>query len=225
MWNFSKRLKQTREQAGLTQEQLAQKVGVTRQAVSRWEQGITQPDMEMLVALGNALQVDAEFLAFGKPTEHYQRFQKKYLICVAATFSVAFVIFLLVTFLEPYLKALVHSYKIDSFIYFLVFRVLQPPVCCFALGLGISAFVALFYPARLSRRWRTTTYLFSVVAIAPSLLVVADNALSLCIPDYGAHISWALYIRTILLPAVHTLLFRLLPAISGVLCFFSFNKD
>lgn len=42
MQGFGKRLKQAREQAGFTQEQLAEDVGVTRQAISRWEQGISQ---------------------------------------------------------------------------------------------------------------------------------------------------------------------------------------
>ena len=225
MKRFALRLKQARENAGLTQEQLAETVGVTRQAVSRWEQGHTQPDLEMLVALSGALEVDTEFLIFGKPAKQYQRFQKKHIICAAAAFSVAFIIFLLFLFLEPYLKTLVHSFDFDSFVYFIVFRLLLPPVCCFALGFGVVSLVALFYPVRLSRRWRITACVCGMVAIAPSLLVLADDALALWIPGYSAHIAWTLYIRTSLLPGVHPLLFRLLPGIAGALCFFSFNKD
>lgn len=225
MKRFALRLKQARENTGMTQEQLAQKIGVTRQAVSRWEQDITRPDMEMLVTLSNALEVDAEFLIFGKPAEQYQRFQKKHIICVAAAFSVAFVIFLLILFLEPYLKTLVHNYTMDSFVYFIVFRLLLPPVCCFALGFGIVSLVALFYPVRLGRRWRIAACICWALAIVPSLLVLADDVLALWIPDHSIHIAWALYIKTLLLPGVHTLLFRLLPGVAGALCFLGFNKD
>ncbi len=44
-------LKSLREKRGLTQEQLAEKVLVTRQAVSRWETGETQPNTETLKLL------------------------------------------------------------------------------------------------------------------------------------------------------------------------------
>ena len=64
MEHFTVRLKSAREQAGFTQEQLAEKIGVTRQAVSRWEQGITQPDMDMLVTgmYGERPRVNEHFL-------------------------------------------------------------------------------------------------------------------------------------------------------------------
>ena len=44
-------LKQLRESNHLTQEQMAMRVMVTRQAVSRWENGETQPNTETLKLL------------------------------------------------------------------------------------------------------------------------------------------------------------------------------
>ena len=44
-------LHQLRTQKGLSQDQLAQKVFVTRQAVSRWESGETQPSTDTLKLL------------------------------------------------------------------------------------------------------------------------------------------------------------------------------
>ena len=42
---FGPRLAGLRRAAGLTQQQLAEQLFVTRQAVSRWESGRTQPDL------------------------------------------------------------------------------------------------------------------------------------------------------------------------------------
>ena len=224
MEHFTARLKSAREQAGLTQEQLAEKIGVTRQAVSRWEQGITQPDMEMLVALSEMLQVDVEALAFGKCNKVYPRFQKKYKARTIAAFSCALVVLLLMTFLEPYLKALVNRYDFDSFLYFWLFRLLLPPAGFFALGFGAVALVSQLYHTCPGRKWRIFLFILSLVVIAPSLLVLIDDALAMSIDRYAAHIAWALYIRTSRVPAIHTLLYRLFPMVSGVLCFLGTNK-
>lgn len=40
---------------GLSQEELALKLNVVRQTVSKWERGLSVPDAEMLVALGEVL--------------------------------------------------------------------------------------------------------------------------------------------------------------------------
>ena len=226
MREFAVRLKKAREQIGFTQEQLAEKIGVTRQAVSRWEQGITQPDMEMLVTLSEALQVDAEFLTFGKKPDTYPRFQKKHKVCAIAAFSCAIIILLLMLFLEPYLKKLVHTnYDLDSFLYFWLFRILLPPAGCFALGFGATAFVSLFFNACLRGRWWVTVLVLGLIAIAPSLLVIMDDALAMWIDGYRAHITFALYMRTVSFPAVQALLFRLFPIIAGVFIFLGGNKE
>ena len=44
-------LKMFRVKAGLTQEEIAEKVGVSRQAVAKWERGDTMPDIESCIAL------------------------------------------------------------------------------------------------------------------------------------------------------------------------------
>ena len=59
-------LKTLREKKGLTQEDLAQKVLVTRQAVSRWENGDTQPNTETLKLLSKEFDVSINTL-LGSP--------------------------------------------------------------------------------------------------------------------------------------------------------------
>jgi len=61
-------LKDLREKSGLTQEQLAEKVLVTRQAVSRWETGETQPNTETLKLLSREFNVSINTL-LGAPRQ------------------------------------------------------------------------------------------------------------------------------------------------------------
>ena len=59
-----------REKRGLTQEQLAEKVLVTRQAVSRWETGETQPNTDTLKLLSREFDVSINTL-LGSPRTLY----------------------------------------------------------------------------------------------------------------------------------------------------------
>jgi len=61
-------LKNLREKNNLTQEQLAEKVMVTRQAVSRWETGETQPNTDTLMLLSKAFGVTINTL-LGSPRQ------------------------------------------------------------------------------------------------------------------------------------------------------------
>ena len=63
---FAQRLLQLRKQKGLTQEQLAQNLGVTRVAVSLWETGKREPDLEMLRKMANTFEVSIDDLS-GNP--------------------------------------------------------------------------------------------------------------------------------------------------------------
>ena len=61
-------LKELREKSSLTQEELAERVLVTRQAVSRWETGETQPNTETLKLLSRVFGVSINTL-LGSPRQ------------------------------------------------------------------------------------------------------------------------------------------------------------
>ena len=61
-------LKNLREKNNLTQEQLAERVQVTRQAVSRWETGETQPNTDTLKLLSRVFDVSINTL-LGSPRQ------------------------------------------------------------------------------------------------------------------------------------------------------------
>lgn len=61
-------LKNLREKNNLTQEEMAQRVNITRQAISRWETGETQPDTQMLKVLSKEFDVSINTL-LGSPRQ------------------------------------------------------------------------------------------------------------------------------------------------------------
>ena len=52
---LGEKIASTRKEKGMTQEMLAEQLGVTRQAVARWETGLSVPDAGMLVRIAGAL--------------------------------------------------------------------------------------------------------------------------------------------------------------------------
>lgn len=50
---FSEKLKDLRKQKGISQEQLAEKIYVSRQAITKWESGNGLPDIENLIAISS----------------------------------------------------------------------------------------------------------------------------------------------------------------------------
>lgn len=59
---FNDKLTTLRKSHGYTQEQLAEQLGVSRQAVSRWELGDTTPEMNILIQLCRVFDVSADYL-------------------------------------------------------------------------------------------------------------------------------------------------------------------
>lgn len=67
--SVGKNIKKLRSEKGITQEQLAERLHVTRQAVSNWETDKTQPDIETLSALAECFEITVEELIYGKKTQ------------------------------------------------------------------------------------------------------------------------------------------------------------
>lgn len=65
---IGKRIAESRRNAGFTQEELANRLGVTPQALSKWEKGASSPDLEMLTSLCDILGVSADYLVGKKKT-------------------------------------------------------------------------------------------------------------------------------------------------------------
>ncbi len=68
MKEFGERLQRLRRMKGLSQEQLAAELHVSRQAISKWEQG-NLPETETLISLAAYFEVSLDFLLLGKEND------------------------------------------------------------------------------------------------------------------------------------------------------------
>ena len=69
---LSERIVLARKQAGLSQEQLGEKLGVSRQAVSKWESGQTNPDVAYVAEMCRLFGVSSDWLLLDRDTEQAQ---------------------------------------------------------------------------------------------------------------------------------------------------------
>ena len=65
--NIGERIQALRKARGLSQEELATQIGVSRQAVSKWEAGQSQPDLDKVLALSDFFGVTTDYLLRSQP--------------------------------------------------------------------------------------------------------------------------------------------------------------
>lgn len=73
---FSQNLQKLRAEKNISQEQLADKIGVSRQSVSAWESGKSSPELEKLIALSELFEISLDELTGEIPTKKI-KFKKK----------------------------------------------------------------------------------------------------------------------------------------------------
>ena len=90
------RIAQLRNRKGYTQEYLAVQLGISRQAVHKWEKNETKPDTDNLILLAQVLEADVDYLVTG--TEHTNITNKRnlpklwsYLLVIVVTVIITFI--------------------------------------------------------------------------------------------------------------------------------------
>ena len=83
--NMSDRIQYLRKTKGISQEELADKVGVSRQAVSKWESEQSTPDLEKVIIMSDFFGVTTDYILKGiEPVndkeQRVKRLQVKYFI-------------------------------------------------------------------------------------------------------------------------------------------------
>ena len=163
MTEIAKNIKRFRNIKKMTQEELALKINVTRQAVSNWENNKTQPDIETLTSISNALEIGIEELIYGKKyiknDESKLNEQKISVIkIILAVFGAVLIAVGSVIVFFNYWEAFPQILK-------LVFTVL--PLLC---AQGFAAFVLIKKGGRIS--WQESAGTILIIAVASTVALV-----------------------------------------------------
>ncbi len=172
MRDIGKNIKSLREEKKLSQNQLAERLFVTRQTVSNYETGRSRPDVEMLARIADALDVDANTVIYGIEPSPEQRKERKKL---AIAFLITLVLGLIWFIFTPLAKAYTHMYYATFPQLLLQFIVL--PSLLLVLGWTVMQSFHVFFCAkrlngkhvRLLRGILLITLLLWVLLILPPL--------------------------------------------------------
>lgn len=141
MTSVGKNLKNIRKKNDLTQDELAEKLSVTRQAVSNWENGKTEPDIETLTNISQIFDISIDELVDGIPKGIKELRGKKSHLYIGIGFTVFYVIssLLMIIFEKP-----LHDYVNSTYdVFYSAFSVLVwKPLTVVSAGIGISALIS-----------------------------------------------------------------------------------
>ena len=109
---LSEKIYALRRRNGLSQEQLAEKIGVSRQAISKWEGGLSTPELDKLKALSECFQVTIDELTEKQAAPGHTAEEKgspapspkgesKAGICLCVTGAACLLLFGLLTVIHP----------------------------------------------------------------------------------------------------------------------------
>jgi transcriptional regulator with XRE-family HTH domain len=76
--NLSEKIQNLRKEKNLSQEELGEKLDVSRQSVSKWESGVAMPEIEKLIMLSEIFEVTTDYLLKeGEAANNQERFAKE----------------------------------------------------------------------------------------------------------------------------------------------------
>ena len=216
MNEVAKNIKKCRLSQNMTQEELAEKMFVTRQTISNWETGKSQPDLDSLKELAVQLDVDITELIYGIKREPYQRFQKKYIVASCISFAVVVAVIILELTVRPQLVNNLIMYFKGSFklaLYDFTIR----PIGFLAFGIFVTSIFSFWADTRLKKKIRVICLIIGILLLLLSfwisfMLILINNN-----PE--------IFSRLILFPTVYgsdylrIIFTSVLPLLSGICLF------
>lgn len=207
MTDFARNLKQARVNAKLTQEQLAEKLHVTRQSVSGWELGRTEPDFETAGRLAEVFGTNVSSLLGEDEKPPYPRFQKQFVI----GFAVCAGLLLLAFTLE--LRLFAYWRRLALLEYAALWKLSVPPLLWYLAGLGAVCFFAWWAPVRCGKRAHAALFLTALLLGLP-VLVLMTQFLAVALGNFtGVRVWLAPFLR---FPAGRAAIQAVFPALSGI---------
>ncbi|QHI72623.1 helix-turn-helix domain-containing protein [Aminipila terrae] len=152
MNDVGKNIKKLRKERGISQETLAGKLYVTRQAVSQWERGHTQPDLKTLDEIANFFQVNILTVIYGEKEKAttippHRRKYKKGLILFGI---LSLTMILLVMILKPSIEYMYYRFMAITFVR--MYMAFSQPLLYLFIALFASNLISLGWDLYINRK-------------------------------------------------------------------------
>lgn len=214
---FSSNLKRLRAARNLSQEEIAQKLHITRQTVSGWETGRCEPDIDMLKALTDVLDVDAQELIYGAKLQKKKTYDKRFLIptYIFGGIIVIFVLFRILFYsrLLAYRRSTYEMMWLGEVLLFI-----YPLVGFLTGGMFLASLHNLFSALRIHKPWKFVFRFVGIVLVSFTILIMFGY-MPFNIP-FVTWLSWSL-----LLYCGKTLMIYVLPFFAGGIWMLSFKEQ
>lgn len=184
MADVGKNIKKIRKEKNLTQDDLAERLHCTRQTISNYENGKSEPHIELLVEIAGVLDVEVNDLIYGLREKENRRKQKVLaaIILIAAIIMLA-VIALLMPVAENAWK------RFDSYPIFLL-RITFRPIALTLFGWGLMETIAEVFEIPMEKAvYRKFT------RFAYYILFVCVSVLGFIALWMGADLIWSWYMK------------------------------
>lgn len=167
-------IKKLRTAQGLTQDQLAERLFVTRQTISSWERSASHPSLEQLEAIAAALGEDVMTLLYG-PKPKYRPSRRR-VILVVVLLALAVTALELGAVVPPQVEGWVMRRKPGWLLYVIAFRLIEGLL----LGLGVAGAASLSWPLGLTGKEKRRCLIIALVCLLVSPALFAWIHLGHC---------------------------------------------
>lgn len=181
---IGKNIKKLRTARGLTQDQLAEQLYVTRQTISNWERGTSRPDLDQLEAIAGALGTDVTTLLYGTRPAQSPPTSRRIGAAVLLLGLAVILWFVGARLLWPCVR--LYTNRTYDYSFTILFRGGYQAVTAMLLGAGLLALMALRWDLSLGRRGRRIAGIAGGLLLAETAFVCATAPFIQRMADGGA---------------------------------------
>ena len=182
-------IKKLRTAAGLTQDQLAERLYVTRQTVSNWERGISRPDLDQLEVIAGALGANVTTLLYGDRPPMALPSKWRVFVTVLLLGLAALLWLVGARLLWPWVRAYVNSHYVYS--YAIMFRGGYQAGASMLLSAGVLSLMGLRWDLSLGKRGRTAAGAVSGLLLGETLFVTLVGWCFERMTEHDGALNWA----------------------------------
>jgi len=149
MRDIGKNIRTLRMQKKMTQDDLAEKLFVTRQTVSNYETGRSRPDVEMVLRIAEVLEVDANAVLYGPPPSHSRKTEVRSMIVCVVLLTVCGILSAKLHYVSVELSRVYNLYLLQWML-----ELLADPLIMLLLGWTLMQGIELLFNIRpLQQKW------------------------------------------------------------------------